>query len=102
MLQTVTVTGSFYRHGQPYPGLVRCIPDELWTLDGLKAWANLAPTAWTGPDGVFTIQLTATTSWRYLIVCPAGSFRVHVPYDSNGHTLRELISANHAGQGPAF
>lgn len=99
MPRTVTVTGSFERHGKPYPGRVLFIPDKLWTEDGNIRWANLAPSVWTDEAGVFTTELTATNGWEYLVICPAGRFRVRVPYDENGHTLKELIDAHRARPG---
>ena len=48
--------------------------------------------------------MTATDSdchvWTYRVVCPKGTFRLQVPYDENGHSLKELIDANHAQPRP--
>ena len=103
-LHTVTVTGSFQRNGLPYPGKLIFIPDRLWVEDGEIRWATLAPIVWTDEYGVFTTTVTATDSdchvWTYRVVCPKGTFRLQVPYDENGHSLKELIDANHAQPRP--
>jgi hypothetical protein len=101
MPRTVVVSGSFFRQGQPVHGLVRFTPGRLWVMDQQVAWACLAPEVQLDHAGSFVVQVTATDNdailWPYFIETPAGTFKVYIPWDECGYTLRGLINEHCAG-----
>ena len=102
MPKTCVVSGSFVHRDRPIRGRIRFTPSRLWVVQRGVAWACLAPEVWLDHAGSFVVQVTATDSdaimWHYLIETPAGAFRVYIPWDETGYSLRGLIHEHHLGQ----
>lgn len=101
----VTITGSFIcEHEMPVRGWYRFTPQRLWVFTDCTYWATLAPEGWLKPDGSFSVQVTATdadaVAWMYHVECPAGVFRISVPYTPVGYLLKDLVYERHPGQRP--
>ena len=101
----VMITGSFVTRSQePATGWVYFTPCRLWVVQGKQAWACLAPTVLLDSAGSFTTFLTPTDTdyipFCYTVLTPAGEFRIKVPYTEVGHTLKELLDADHPGPRP--
>jgi hypothetical protein len=102
--RTVTVTGSFvWTKGGGVTGCVEFMPSRLWVFVNACYWATLAPHQVLSKDGSFCVQVTPTDAdsvmWYYWARTPAGIYRVHIPYDVNGYTMRELINEHRPWSG---
>ena len=104
MPPTCTIQGSFSQRGRPVEGWVRFTPRRLWVVQEGVHWACLAPTVQLY-QGSFLVQVTPTdvdgVPWEYEVETPAGRFRVTIPQNHGGYSLKELIDEHHPGSRPS-